>query len=223
MEQYLELIRKKKEYVQKLIQEYHQLSEVLKLEDKKKSDSDYKIAMLYVRLNQYQYINQENSIVTYSALISILLFVFSVFGLYTVVQMGFNVFFAFLSFFIFNFVQGTISLLAFKITKKYFKDKRKKNENNIQAILDELNQLRKIKFIQDKEYNDLYQKLQKIKENIYKEEQDIDFISRKIIDVLLNAEIKPMITVEDLDFLIEQEINKSEQTLIDTDLKRKLK
>ena len=76
MEQYLELIRKKKEYVQKLIQEYHQLSEVLKLEDKKKSDSDYKIAMLYVRLNQYQYINQENSIVTYSALISILLFVF---------------------------------------------------------------------------------------------------------------------------------------------------
>ena len=105
MEQCLELIFKKKHYLQKLKEEIQELDWLLDEQKKQKREYETQNALLYVKLNQYQMRDEENSITTYLTLISLVLLIISILGLYAFIQMGMPFIQTFIEFLFFDILQ----------------------------------------------------------------------------------------------------------------------
>lgn len=222
MWQCLELISKKKHYLQKLKEEIKSLEQCLDRQKEQKREYENQNALLYVKLNQYQMIDEENNIITYFTLISMMLLIISVFGLYVCIQMGTLFFKTFIIFLIFDIFQLGCFFGSFKIVKNHFKKKRKKNVGEIQSIFKQIDELRKKRLTVDNEYYILYQKKQKLLRIVSKEERDIQNISGKVINILLSLTEEDKLSLMNLDVLVVQKMEETIQVVIDNDMKRTL-
>lgn len=220
MEQCLELIFKKKHYLQKLKEEIQELDWLLDEQKKQKREYETQNALLYVKLNQYQMRDEENSITTYLTLISLVLLIISILGLYAFIQMGMPFIQTFIEFLFFDILQVGCFLGSSKLVKQHFKKKREQKIDEIQAVSRDLEELREKRLSTDKEYSALYQKKQELLKIVSKEEADIQNISLKVVDALLSLGEEKQISLESIDALIAKKMEEGKQVLIDTNMKR---
>ena len=220
MKQYLDLILKKKKYINELKLKKEELEKELELQRVQTRKCNTDMANLYIELNQYQLIDQESSIVSSLVIVSIVLFVLSILLLYTLVQMGFPVLSVFAGIFAFDISEFTIFLGASKIVKKHFKNKRLQNIKITESLWKQINDLGKKCFNLEKECSILRTKIQEFTSIICREEQDVQLISNEIINFLLN--LTQQQNNKNLDYLIHEEIEKEPQIELDLDMKRTL-
>lgn len=222
MKRCLELISKKKHYLKKLTEEIQGLDQLLDEQKKKKNEYETQNALLYVKLNQYQMRDEENTIITYLTLISLVLLIISVFGLYAFIQMGMSFILIFIEILMFDVLQLGCFLGASKLVKNHFKKKRNQKMGEIQSVAEQIDELREKRLSTDREYHILYQKKQELLQLVSKEEKDIENISEKVIDALLRLGVENKLSLKNIDALIAKKIEEEKQVVIDTDLKRTL-
>ena len=218
MRQWLVFIDKKKQYIEKLHKELQNIDSLIRFKKEQKSKYETQNAMLYIKLNEYQMKDKESTILTYFTLISIVLFLLSIFIGYTFIQFK-TVFIATI---VFNALQIVGFLEGSKIVKNYFAKKRTEKAEDIEFISKQIQELNQKMMILDKEYYALFQKKQELFRLVSKEESELQGISMKVLNALLNLDKENKLSFTYLDELIAQEIKEEPQIAIDTDVKRTL-
>lgn len=218
MRQWLVFIDKKKQYIEKLHKELQNIDSLIRFKKEQKSKYETQNAMLYIKLNEYQMKDKESTILTYFTLISIVLFLLSIFIGYTFIQFK-TVFIATI---VFNVLQIIGFLEGSKIVKNYFAKKRTEKAEDIEFISKQIQELNQKMMILDKEYYALFQKKQELFRLVSKEESELQGISMKVLNALLNLDKENKLSFTYLDELIAQEIKEEPQIAIDTDVKRTL-
>lgn len=218
MRQWLVFIDKKKQYIEKLHKELQNIDSLIRFKKEQKSKYETQNAKLYIKLNEYQMKDKESTILTYFTLISIVLFLLSIFIGYTFIQFK-TVFIATI---VFNALQIVGFLEGSKIVKNYFAKKRTEKAEDIEFISKQIQELNQKMMILDKEYYALFQKKQELFRLVSKEESELQDISMKVLNALLNLDKENKLSFTYLDELIAQEIKEEPQIAIDTDVKRTL-
>lgn len=218
MRQWLVFIDKKKQYIEKLKKELQNIDSLIKVKKEQKNKYETQNAKLYIKLNEYQMKDKESTILTYFILISIILFLLSIFIGYTFIQ--FKTFF--LATIVFNAFQIIGFLGSSKIVKNYFAKKRAEKAEDIEFISKQIQELNQKMMLLDKEYYALFQKKQELFSLVSKEESELQDISMKVLNTLLNLDKESKFSLTYLDELIAQEIKEEPQPVIDTNIKRTL-
>lgn len=218
MRQWLVFIDKKKQYIEKLHKELQNIDSLIRFKKEQKSKYETQNAKLYIKLNEYQMKDKESTILTYFVLISVILFLLSIFMGYTFIQFK-TVFIATI---VFNALQIVGFLEGSKIVKNYFAKKRTEKAEDIEFISKQIQELNQKMMILDKEYYALFQKKQELFRLVSKEESELQDISMKVLNALLNLDKENKLSFTYLDELIAQEIKEEPQIVIDTDVKRTL-
>ena len=209
MKQYLELIRKKKQYIYRLKKELEIISQQLKnMQDEEKKYNNQN-ANLYIKLNKLQMSENESSIITYTILASFMLFFISLFVFSIFNQMILSSFQILLTLLAFDITQIAISFITVKLTRKYYQKRREQSQDDITKILKEIQTLNGQRFTFFHKQNILKNRKSSIINLILTEEEDVDFISKKLVDTLLNFEQK--IDLPNLDDIIDDDIIKQEK------------
>lgn len=218
MRKWLVFVDKKKKYIEKLKKELQNIDSLIRFKKEQKSKYETQNAMLYIKLNEYQMKDKESTILTYFILISIVLFLLSIFIGYTFIQ--------FKTFFIATIVFNALQIVGFlegsKIVKNYFAKKRTEKAEDIQFVSTQIQELHQKTMLLDKEYYALFQKRQELFSLVSKEESELQGISMKVLNALLNLDKENKLSFTYLDELIAQEIKEEPQIAIDTDVKRTL-
>ena len=218
MRQWLVFVDKKKKYIEKLKKELQNIDSLIKVKKEQKSKYETQNAMLYIKLNEYQMKDKESTILTYFTLISIVLFLLSIFIGYTFIQFK-TIFIATI---VFNVLQIIGFLEGSKIVKNYFAKKRAEKAEDIQFVSTQIQELHQKTMLLDKEYYALFQKRQELFSLVSKEESELQDISMKVLNALLNLDKENKLSFTYLDELIAQEIKEEPQIVIDTNIKRTL-
>lgn len=141
VENYLEILRKEKKYVELLNLKLNKLKDKSCLIKNKQEKFSKERADLYIKLNKNQYTEEENSCISYIMFFSLLLFLLSFLGIYVTLGFGYSLIKRLLFIVGFNIGQIFISLLVALGVKKYYFYKRRINEEIINDCLYRIKEL----------------------------------------------------------------------------------
>ena len=204
MERYLELILKKRQYIQKLkikLQNINQSIEKLKNQEQIYVQRQVNC---YVKLNEYQMIEKESTIITYTFLFSFILFLLSGFSISIFKPTDISIIKLFLKILLFNVIQVSSVFMVVQFIRKYFQEKREQNHEKIIKVSEQIKELNDLRFHLFREQNLLQQEKKNLMELILKEEDSINDVSKIIMDTLLAFENKSLLP--DFDSIIEEKL-----------------
>ena len=204
MERYLELILKKRQYIQKLkikLQNINQSIEKLKNQEQIYVQRQ---ANCYVKLNEYQMIEKESTIITYTFLFSFILFLLSGFSISIFKPTDISIIKLFLKILLFNVIQVSSVFMVVQFIRKYFQEKREQNHEKTINVSEQIKELNDLRFHLFREQNLLQQEKKNLMELILKEEDSINDVSKIIMDTLLAFENKSLLP--DFDSIIEEKL-----------------
>ena len=219
MENYIELIFKKKKYIEKLRKEKDEIDrELICILDEQKVMGD-KNANHYQLLNHYEYYEREYTINAAVLAVGALFLVASLVGLPFLAFLNINLLLVIVSIFGLNMINLLVCFSIVGITKNYYQNKRNKYQEEIALIKERINlvneQVQEIRI----HYEEMISKSKLIVLQIIKEEKDIERIKQVIINSLLKASNKELEVLKPiLDSLIEKEITSN--TKLDTNINR---
>ena len=218
MNQYLELIAKKKLYIEKLKQNIKETSKDLECLRKQEDFTSRENGNLYIKLNSLNQTEKEHSIVVGITISSLLLFVLSVFA--------FSVLFSFeLPFYVilsrivaFNVGQVLLMTFASKLVKAYFERKREEQEEDIKKIFLEIDENHKTMLDLNSNIQLLLKRKNYYLQSIALEEREIQQISEEILNIILK---NPSLSMQ-VNAFLEKELDESKQIELDNNMKRVL-
>lgn len=188
MENYLEILRKEKKYVELLNLKLNKLKNKKCLIKNKQEKFSKERANLYIKLNKNQYTEEENSYIGYIMFFSLLLFLLSFLGIYVTLGFGYSLIKRLLFIVGFNIGQIFISLLVALGVKKYYFYKRRINEEIINDCLYRIKELNIISVNLERKHSDLKMQIRFVLSLIAKHEEKIKILEQIILENLLKLE-----------------------------------
>lgn len=221
MDHYIEVILKKREYIEKLETQIMELDQQLNGLNDLFHQVNLENVKNYEALNGCEVYHKEYEINAVVLVIAAILFLFSACSFPLVIYFHLDVLISFFAILGFNIINLGCAFGVTKLVSKRFQKLREKNQEQIQFYQNEIERVNeKAKDVEGKRQI-LIKKKQELALQITLEEKDIEQIKQALIKGLLKASKEQLAQLNPiLDELILQEINKKEDVVIDLSIKK---